>query len=59
MVDALRRNLRGKLPVVSDATAAVTALRTKPGLPGGTGTGGTGAGGTETGAEGTTTTPKA
>src|SRR4051812_8310367 len=33
VVDTLRRNLRGRLPVVSDATAALTALRTKPGLP--------------------------
>jgi len=33
VVDTLRRNLRGKLPVVSDATAALTALRAKPGLP--------------------------
>jgi hypothetical protein len=32
-VDTLRRNLRGKLPVVSDATAALTALRANPGLP--------------------------
>jgi Hsp70 protein len=32
-VDALRRNLRGGLPVVSDATAALTALRANPGLP--------------------------
>jgi hypothetical protein len=31
--DILRRNLRGKLPVVSDATAALTALRANPGLP--------------------------
>jgi molecular chaperone DnaK (HSP70) len=33
VVDALRRNLRGGLPVVSDATAALTALRADPGLP--------------------------
>jgi hypothetical protein len=33
VVDTLRRNLRGKLPVISDATAALTALRTNPGLP--------------------------
>jgi Hsp70 protein len=33
VVDSLRRNLRGKLPVVSDATAALTALRANPGLP--------------------------
>jgi len=33
VVDTLRRNLRGKLPVVSDATAALTALRANPGLP--------------------------
>ena len=33
VVDTLRRNLRGKLAVVSDATAALTALRANPGLP--------------------------
>ena len=33
VVDILRRNLRGKLPVISDATAALTALRANPGLP--------------------------
>jgi hypothetical protein len=33
IADILRRNLRGKLPVVSDATAALTALRENPGLP--------------------------
>jgi molecular chaperone DnaK (HSP70) len=33
VVDTLRRNLRGKLPVISDATAALTALRANPGLP--------------------------
>jgi hypothetical protein len=33
VVDTLRRNLRGRLPVVSDATAALTALRANPGLP--------------------------
>ncbi|WP_101950618.1 Hsp70 family protein [Mycobacterium sp. 3519A] len=33
IADILRRNLRGKLPVVSDATAALTALRNNPGLP--------------------------
>ena len=33
VVDILRRNLRGRLPVVSDATAALTALRANPGLP--------------------------
>ena len=33
MVNTLRRNLRGRLPVVSDATAALTALRANPGLP--------------------------
>jgi len=33
VVDILRRNLRGNLPVVSDATAALTALRANPGLP--------------------------
>ena len=33
VVDVLRRNLRGNLPVVSDATAALTALRANPGLP--------------------------
>jgi len=33
VVDTLRRNLRGRLPVISDATAALTALRAKPGLP--------------------------
>jgi len=33
VVDTLRRNLRGRLPVVSDATAALTALRAIPGLP--------------------------
>ena len=33
VVDTLRRNLRGGLPVVSDATAALTALRANPGLP--------------------------
>jgi hypothetical protein len=32
-VDTLRRSLRGKLQVVSDATAALTALRANPGLP--------------------------
>ena len=30
VVDTLRRNLRGRLPVVSDATAALTALRANP-----------------------------
>ena len=30
VVDILRRNLRGRLPVVSDATAALTALRANP-----------------------------
>src|SRR4051812_15083627 len=33
VVDALRRRLRDGVPVVSDATAALTALRAKPGLP--------------------------
>jgi hypothetical protein len=33
VVDTLRRNLRGKPPVVSDASAALTALRANPGLP--------------------------
>jgi hypothetical protein len=33
VVDTLRRNLRGKPPVISDATAALTALRANPGLP--------------------------
>jgi hypothetical protein len=33
VVDTLRRNLRGRPPVVSDATAALTALRANPGLP--------------------------
>jgi actin-like ATPase involved in cell morphogenesis len=33
VIDILRRNLRGKLAVVSDATAALTALRANPGLP--------------------------
>ena len=33
VVDTLRRNLRGNLPVISDATAALTALRANPGLP--------------------------
>jgi hypothetical protein len=33
VVDTLRRSLRGKLPVISDATAALTALRANPGLP--------------------------
>jgi hypothetical protein len=33
VVDTLRRNLRGKPPVVSDATAALAALRNNPGLP--------------------------
>jgi Hsp70 protein len=33
VVDTLRRNLRGRLPVVSDATAALTALQANPGLP--------------------------
>jgi hypothetical protein len=33
VVDILRRNLRGRLPVVSDATAALTAMRANPGLP--------------------------
>jgi hypothetical protein len=33
VVDTLCRNLRGKLPVISDATAALTALRANPGLP--------------------------
>jgi len=33
VVDTLRRNMRGRLPVVSDATAALTALRANPGLP--------------------------
>jgi len=33
IADILRRNLRGKLPVVSDATAALTALRNNPGQP--------------------------
>jgi hypothetical protein len=33
VVDTLRRNLRGRLPVISDATAALTALRANPGLP--------------------------
>jgi molecular chaperone DnaK (HSP70) len=33
VVDTLRRNLRGKLSVISDATAALTALRANPGLP--------------------------
>jgi hypothetical protein len=33
VVDTLRRNLRGKLSIVSDATAALTALRANPGLP--------------------------
>jgi hypothetical protein len=32
-VEELRRNLRGRLPMVSDATAALTALRANPGLP--------------------------
>ena len=32
-VDTLRRSLRDGLPVVSDATAALTALRANPGLP--------------------------
>ena len=33
IVDTLRRSLRGRLPVISDATAALTALRANPGLP--------------------------
>jgi hypothetical protein len=33
VVDTLRRSLRGKPPVISDATAALTALRANPGLP--------------------------
>ncbi|AGB20808.1 molecular chaperone [Mycobacterium sp. JS623] len=33
VVDILRRSLRDKLPVVSDATAALAALRANPGLP--------------------------
>ncbi|MFG1933052.1 Hsp70 family protein [Mycobacterium sp. NPDC048908] len=33
IADILRRKLGGKLPVVSDATAALTALRANPGLP--------------------------
>jgi hypothetical protein len=33
VVDTLRRNLRGRLPVISNATAALTALRASPGLP--------------------------
>src|SRR5690349_1628085 len=33
VVEILRRNLRGRLPIVSDATAALTALRATPGLP--------------------------
>lgn len=33
VVDIVRTNLRGMLPVVSDATAALTALRANPGLP--------------------------
>jgi hypothetical protein len=33
VVDALRRRLGDGMPVVSDATAALTALRAKPGLP--------------------------
>ena len=33
VVDTLRRSLRGKLPVISDATAALTTLRANPGLP--------------------------
>jgi molecular chaperone DnaK (HSP70) len=33
VVDTLRRTLRGRLPVISDATAALTALRGNPGLP--------------------------
>ncbi len=33
VVDTLRRNLRGKPRVISDATAALTALRANPGLP--------------------------
>jgi hypothetical protein len=33
VVDTLRRSLRGRLPVISDATAALTALRANPGLP--------------------------
>jgi len=33
VVDTLRRSLRSGLPVVSDATAALTALRANPGLP--------------------------
>src|SRR6202171_4776809 len=33
VVDALRRTLRGRLMVISDATAALTTLRANPGLP--------------------------
>jgi hypothetical protein len=33
VVDTLRRTLRGGLPVISDATAALTVLRANPGLP--------------------------
>ena len=33
VVDTLRRNLRGRPPVISNATAALTALRANPGLP--------------------------
>ncbi|HVQ50790.1 MAG TPA: Hsp70 family protein [Mycobacterium sp.] len=33
VIDTLRRNLRGKTAVISDATAALTALRANPGLP--------------------------
>jgi hypothetical protein len=33
VVDTLRRSLRNGTPVVSDATAAMTALRASPGLP--------------------------
>src|SRR5882757_10059320 len=33
VVDTLRRTLRGRLSVISDATAALTALRANPGLP--------------------------
>ncbi|HEX2285211.1 MAG TPA: Hsp70 family protein [Mycobacterium sp.] len=32
-VDALRRNMGDRLPLVSDASAALTALRANPGLP--------------------------
>jgi hypothetical protein len=33
VVDTLRRTLRGRLTVISDATAALTTLRANPGLP--------------------------